>query len=162
MNTINLFLTFSILGNIFERVVMYFIDKTYVSGFMNTIFTPIYGIAIILILFIDKKINIKNKVIKLLTEFIIFSIILSIIEGLGGMLIELIFNKVYWNYDSYKFNIGKYMSLETSLIWGIISLITLYLIYPLYKKVEDKIPKLLTISLSIIFIINLIYIIIVK
>ena len=162
MNTINLFLTFSILGNIFERVVMYFIDKTYVSGFMNTIFTPIYGIAIILILFIDKKINIKNKVIKLLTEFIIFSIILSIIEGLGGILIELIFNKTYWNYDSYKFNIGKYMSLETSLIWGIISLITLYLIYPLYKKIEDKIPKLLTISLSIIFIINLIYIIIVK
>lgn len=162
MNTINLFLTFSILGNIFERVVMYFIDKTYVSGFMNTIFTPIYGIAIILILFIDKKINIKNKVIKLLTEFIIFSIILSIIEGLGGILIELIFNKIYWNYDSYKFNIGKYMSLETSLIWGIISLITLYLIYPLYKKIEDKIPKLLTISLSIIFIINLIYIIIVK
>ena len=162
MNTINLFLTFSILGNIFERVVMYFIDKTYVSGFMNTIFTPIYGIAIILILFIDKKINIKNKVIKLLTEFIIFSILLSIIEGLGGILIELIFNKIYWNYDSYKFNIGKYMSLETSLIWGIISLITLYLIYPLYKKIEDKIPKLLTISLSIIFIINLIYIIIVK
>lgn len=162
MNTINLFLTFSILGNIFERVVMYFIDKTYVSGFMNTIFTPIYGIAIILILFIDKKINIKNKVIKLLTEFIIFSIILSIIEGLGGILIELMFNKIYWNYDSYKFNIGKYMSLETSLIWGIISLITLYLIYPLYKKIEDKIPKLLTISLSIIFIINLIYIIIVK
>ena len=162
MNTINLFLIFSILGNIFERVVMYFIDKTYVSGFMNTIFTPIYGIAIILILFIDKKINIKNKVIKLLTEFIIFSIILSIIEGLGGILIELMFNKIYWNYDSYKFNIGKYMSLETSLIWGIISLITLYLIYPLYKKIEDKIPKLLTISLSIIFIINLIYIIIVK
>lgn len=162
MNTINLFLTFSILGNIFERVVMYFIDKTYVSGFMNTIFTPIYGIAIILILFIDKKINIKNKVIKLLTEFIIFSIILSIIEGLGGILIELIFNKIYWNYDSYKFNIGKYMSLETSLIWGIISLITLYLIYPLYKKIEDKISKLLTISISIIFIINLIYIIIVK
>ena len=162
MNTINLFLIFSILGNIFERVVMYFIDKTYVSGFMNTIFTPIYGIAIILILFIDKKINIKNKVIKLLTEFIIFSILLSIIEGLGGILIELIFNKTYWNYDSYKFNIGKYMSLETSLIWGIISLITLYLIYPLYKKIEDKIPKLLTISLSIIFIINLIYIIIVK
>ena len=162
MNTINLFLIFSILGNIFERVVMYFIDKTYVSGFMNTIFTPIYGIAIILILFIDKKNNIKNKVIKLLTEFIIFSILLSIIEGLGGILIELIFNKIYWNYDSYKFNIGKYMSLETSLIWGIISLITLYLIYPLYKKIEDKIPKLLTISLSIIFIINLIYIIIVK
>lgn len=162
MTTINLFLIFSILGNIFERIVMYFIDKTYVSGFMNTIFTPIYGIAIILIIFIHNKINIQNKVIKLLTEFIIFSIILSIIEGIGGILIELIFNKIYWNYDSYKFNIGKYMSLETALIWGIISLITLYLIYPLYKKIENKIPKLLTISLSIFFIINLIYIIIVK
>lgn len=162
MNIINLFLAFSILGNIFERIVMHFIDSSYVSGFMGTIFTPIYGIAILIILFIHSKVKIKNKVIKLLLEFVLFSIILSLIELLGGILIETIFNKIYWNYDSLKFNIGKYISLETALIWGIVSLITLYLIYPIYKKIEKYIPKFLTIIIGIFFIINLIYIIIVK
>ena len=162
MNIINLFLTFSILGNIFERIVMYFIDSDYVSGFMGTIFTPIYGIAILIILFIHNKVKLKNKLLKLLTEFILFSIILSLIEFVGGVLIEIIFNKIYWNYDSLKFNIGKYISLETAIIWGIVSTITLYLIYPLYKKIEKHIPKILTIIIGILFLINLIYIIIVK
>ena len=40
---------------------MFFIDKDYVSGFMGTIFTPIYGIAILILLFIHKKIKINNK-----------------------------------------------------------------------------------------------------
>lgn len=162
MNYINIFLFYSILGNLFERIIMYFIDKSYISGFMGTIFTPIYGIAALIIIYINKKINIKNKLLKVITQFFIFTIILSILEFLGGILIENIFNKVFWNYDKFKYNIGKYISLETSLIWGTMSLITLYLINPLYKKFENKIPKILTIFLSVFFIINLIIILLVK
>jgi len=162
MNYINIFLFYSILGNLFERIIMYFIDKSYISGFMGTIFTPIYGIAALIVIYINKKINIKNKLLKVITQFFIFAIILSILEFLGGILIENIFNKVFWNYDKFKYNIGKYISLETSLIWGTMSLITLYLINPLYKKFENKIPKILTIFLSVFFIINLIIILLVK
>jgi len=162
MTLINIFLFYSILGNLFEKVIMFFINKNYISGFMNTIFTPIYGIAALIILYIHKKIKIKNKLLKILIETIIYAITLSILEFLGGILIENIFNKIYWNYDKFKFNIGKYISLETSLVWGILSIITIYIIQPLYKKIENKIPKPLTISLSIFFIINLIIILIVK
>ena len=102
MNLINIFLFYSIFGNIFERILMFFIDKDYVSGFMGTIFTPIYGIAILLILFIYKKIKIDNKLIKIIVEFFIFSIVLTLIELLGGVLIENIFNKIFWNYDKFK------------------------------------------------------------
>jgi len=162
MTLINIFLFYSILGNLFEKVIMFFINKNYISGFMNTIFTPIYGIAALIILYIHKKIKIKNKLLKILIETIIYAITLSILEFLGGILIENIFNKIYWNYDKFKYNIGKYISLETSLVWGILSIITIYIIQPLYKKIENKIPKPLTISLSIFFIINLIIILIVK
>lgn len=162
MNLVNIFLFYSIFGNIFERIIMFFIDKTYVSGFMGTIFTPIYGISILLILFIHKRIKIENKLFKIILEFIIFSITLSLIELLGGILIENIFNKIFWNYDKYKFNLGKYISLETAIFWGLMSIIALYIIHPLYKKIENHIPKLLTIIISITFIINLIYTLIVK
>jgi len=162
MNLINIFLFYSILGNLFERIIMYFIDKNYISGFMNTIFTPIYGIAAIIILFIHKKINIKNKLLKIIIEFLLYAVILSILEFLGGIIIEKVFNKIFWNYDKFKYNIGKYVSLETSLLWGLMSLITLYLINPLYKKFESKIPKTLTILLSVFFIMNLIIILLVK
>ena len=162
MNLINKFLFYSIFGNVFERIIMFFIDKNYISGFLNTIFTPIYGIAMLVILFIHKKIKIKNKYLKILTEYIIFSIVLSILELLGGILIENIFDKIFWNYEAFKYNIGKYISLETSIFWGLLSLVVLYLIHPLYKKLEPHIPKFITYLLSIIFIINLIYILIVK
>ena len=162
MHFINLFLFYSIFGNIFERVLMYFVDRTYVSGIMGTIFTPVYGFAIIIILFIDERLKIKNKFIKVPIQFILYGLVLTVLEFLGGFLIEQIFNKVYWNYNFFKFNIGKYISLESSLLWATLSIVVLYLIHPLYKKLEKYIPKFITIGLSIFFIINFIYVLIVK
>ena len=162
MSFINIFLFYSILGNIFERILMYFRHVDYVSGFMNTIFTPVYGIAMIFIVIIDNKLKIKNKLLKIIIEFLIYALLLSILELIGGILIENIFNKIYWNYDRFKYNIGKYISLETGTLWGIMSILTLYLIHPLYKKLEKFIPKVVTIIFSIGFITNLIIILIVK
>lgn len=141
---------------------MYFIERTYVSGFMGSIFTPIYGFAILLITFIHDKIKINNKVLKIIVEFFIYAILLTLIELIGGILIEKIFNKVFWNYDNYKYNIGIYISLETAIMWGLLSILVLYLLHPLFKKIEKHIPKFITIIVSIIFIINLIFVLIVK
>lgn len=152
---INIFLFYSIIGNIFERVCMYFSHKDYISGFMGTIFTPIYGIAILVILFIHNKIKIKNKYLKIIIEFFIYVIVLTFLEFLGGILVENIFNKVFWNYETSKYNIGKYVSLDISLIWGLLSLLVLYFFHPLVMKFLKHIPKFTTIVGCIIFIINL-------
>lgn len=159
---LNIFLFYSIFGNLFERFITSIRHIDYNSGFMGTIFTPVYGIAIIVILFIHKRINIKNKFLKILTEIIIYGIVLSILELIGGILILNIFNKVFWNYERFKFNIGKYVSLETGLLWGVMSVVILYLFHPLFLKLEKHIPKLLTVLVSVGFLINLIYVFIVK
>ena len=161
-NIFNIFLFYSIFGNIFERVMMSFVDKSYVSGFMGTVFTPIYGIAVLIILNIHKKIKIKNKFLKIFVEFLIYALVLTIIEFIGGILIEKVFNKVYWNYGKFKYNIGKYVSLESSLLWGVLSISVLYLIHPLYKKLEPYIPRFITVGVSLFFIINLIFSLFVK
>ena len=162
MYYLNVFLIYSILGNIFERIVTAIRHINYNSGFMGTFFTPLYGIGILLILFIHKNIRINNKIIKLIIEFIIFLLILTILEYLGGLLIENIFNKIFWNYSKMKYNLGYYISLETSTIWGIMSLIFIYVIHPIVDKLIKYIPKTLTIITGIFFLVNLIYIFIVK
>lgn len=140
----------------FERILMYFKHTDYVSGFMGTIFTPIYGIAVLVILYIHNRIKIDNKFFKILVEFFLYVVVLSILEFIGGVLIEKVFNKVYWNYSKYKYNLGKYICLEVSMLWGVLSLGIVYLIHPLFKKIERYIPKFVTIGLSIFFIINLV------
>ena len=162
MYLINLFLFYSIFGNLFERVCMYFVERSYVSGFMGSIFTPIYGFGMLLISFIHDKIKINNKIIKIIVEFFVFAVLLSLLELTGGFLIEKVFNKVYWNYDNYKYNIGIYISLETAIMWGILSVLILYLVHPLFNKIQKYIPKVITILVSIIFIVNLVFSLIVK
>ena len=129
---INVFLFYSIFGNLFERFITSIRHIDYTSGFMGTIFTPVYGV------------------------------VLSLLELVGGIMIENTFNKVFWNYERFKFNIGKYISLETAVLWGIMSVVILYLVHPLFKKLEKHIPKFLTLLVSVFFIINLIYVFIVK
>lgn len=152
---INIFLFYSILGNIFERVTMYFLDRDYVSGFMGSIFTPIYGIAILIVLFIHNRIKIKNRFLRILIEFFIYCVVLTILEFIGGILIENVFNKIFWNYDKFKYNLGIYVSLETTLVWGLLSIFVLYIIHPIFMKLESYIPKFISILFSIIFLINL-------
>ena len=129
---------------------------------MGTIFTPVYGVAMLVIIYIHNKIRINNKFFKILLEIIIYGVVLSLLEFVGGIMIENTFNKVFWNYERFKFNIGKYISLETAVLWGIMSVVILYLIHPLFKKIEKHIPKFLTLLVSVFFVINLIYVFIVK
>lgn len=119
-----------------------------------------YGFGCLIILFIhklldkyekDKNINnFSKKIILFFTSFII----LSIIELIGGFLIELIFGIEMWNYSNFMFNIGKYISLETSLIWGISSLILIYALKPFIDKIINRIPKVITYILSFLFVLD--------
>ena len=98
--------------------------------------------------------NAKFK--KFLSVFMIGVVSLSFLEYVGGIIIETLFHIVFWNYSSMRFNIGKYTSLEMAFIWGIASVILIYLIKPLVDKFIKKIPKLITWILLILLSVDLI------
>ena len=158
MYYINYFFIFSILGHLLE-IILY--NK---SGILFGWWTPVYGIGTVIILLIHKCLDKfkLNKVLKPIVLFLACSIILSIIEAIGGYLIESLFHVTFWDYSSYKFNIGKYAALEMSLIWGLSSILVIYFLKPLIDKIIGKIPKYLTYTLILLFVIDLFLTIIIK
>ncbi len=129
------------------------------SGILYGHWTPIYGVGTLSIIFINKYIDkVKlNKIAKALLLFILCSFVLSIIETIGGYFIEIVYGRIFWNYSSHTYPIGKYTSLKMMGLWGIASLFLIYVLLPLTKKLFDKIPKYVTIIFIILFIIDLIY-----
>ena len=152
MYLLNCFFVYSILGYFLEMIFGLFVSVHPESGVLYGPWTPIYGIASVLIIIISDKLfkNLHlNRLVETIIVFFIITIILTILECLGGYLIELIFGFSFWDYSDFNFNIGKYMCLEMALLWGILSIIFIYLIRPNLDKYIKKIPLFLTVLLGI-------------
>lgn len=160
MYYLNYFYIFSFLGNIIER----FFYRDGNSGILYGYWTPIYGFGVIIIIFIYKLLHnkIKKKFLLNLSLFISCFITLCLIELIAGYLIKLIFKVNFWSYTNHQFNITKYTSLEMGLVWGISSIILINIIKPLFDKIVNKIPKLIPIFLTLVFIADIIMTILIK
>lgn len=155
MNIINTFLFYSIMGHFLENCVYTKVD----SGILYGYWTPIYGLGVLLILgifYIIKK-KVSNKFYRPLLLFLISSITLGIIEFCGGLIIEKVFGRIFWDYSYQTFNIGRYTSLRMMLIWGLASLLLVYLINPFLNFIIKKIPKIITITLAFLFLYDLVF-----
>lgn len=155
MNNINIFLTYSVIGFFYECIINYMQDGKFSSGFMYGPWTPIYGIGVLIILFIYKKLSKYSKTKRLIFMSIISMIVLTILEYITGNLIELVFHTSFWDYSNFKFNMGKYISLESSLMWLVGSIIIVFVHNKLNKYIK-KIPNTITYIISFIFIIDLV------
>lgn len=150
---LNYFFVFSILGHFIEG--FFYSDGQ--SGILNGYWTPIYGLGVIVIMIIYQAIKgfiEDSKLKKFISIFLIGAVLISALEYVGGIIIETLFHMVFWDYSDMKFNIGKYTSLEMASIWGIASVILIYLIKPLLDKIIKKIPKWITWILLILLIID--------
>ena len=94
--------------------------------------------------------------VETLIVFVCMTIILTLLEWIGGILIEKLFHITFWDYSNYKFHIGKYISLEMSLLWGIGGIILIYLVIPYVCEFIKRIPFFITMFLSSLFIIDVI------
>lgn len=125
---------------------------------MYGIWTPFYGTGVLLTIFIYKLID-KTKLTKLkknILLFIIYFIIFTLLEEFGGIALEYLHGYYLWDYDIVPLHLGKYISVPTSLLWSTFALIYLYIIKDITDNLIKKIPKWLTITLSSLFIIDLV------
>lgn len=159
MYYLNYFFIFSIFGHLLETMIYKLSNWNLESGFLYGFWTPVYGLGVVLILFISnlifKKLKI-NKFLEVLIFLVVIMLVLTFIEYSGGILLELTFNKTFWNYSDHKFHLGKYVALDITLIWGLCSIVLIYLIKPYLDKIITKIPKWITYILLILFIIDVV------
>ena len=165
MYYLNYFFLFSIIGHLYETILFKIINQKGTSGFLYGYWTPVYGLGAVLILFISKYIfkTLKlNKFLEILIFAIVIFVVLTLIEFVGGHILHFLFHKDFWNYSLLKYNFGKYICLNVSLIWVAFSLIFLYLIKPWMDKIVIEIPTSITIMFIVLFIIDFVCTIFIK
>lgn len=156
---INFFFVCSFLGYIQETILKTFFFRSMNNGILFGPWIPVYGFGGVVILIVCKYIFKKfkwNKFIKTIACVFTSIVLLTLLELFGGILIEKIFHKVFWDYSDLKFNIGHYIALEISAVWGLFTLLFIYFIGPFIELVIKKIPKWFSILLVFLFIIDVI------
>ena len=157
---LNNFILFSFFCFLFENIMHLITTGSLTNNPFYGPWMPIYGFGVIIMIFLTRLIfnNLKIKRWqKIILLFISVTVILTIIELVGGYLTEFIFHKSFWDYTDMKYNFGKYISLEVSLVWGTACLIFLYIVKPLTDKFIKKIPKFISIILLILIITDFIF-----
>ena len=157
MYYINVLYFFSLIGFIIESTVYKINNSNRHSGIFYGPITMVYGFGVLALILIKKyfldKLN-CNKYLKIIIIYITSFITLTFIEYLGGNILNILFDIDMWNYTKKTFNIGKYICLELSLIWGLLG--TIYILYlkDFLDKFINLIPKKLTIFIIIVNLID--------
>ncbi len=159
MYYLNTFLIYSILGFLLETIRSFFVNSKFTSGILYGPWTPIYGLGIVLVILISNYLFSHlhlSRWLETFITFIIITLVLTLLEWLGGVLIEKIFHVVFWDYSKEALSIGKYISLSKSLIWGVGSIIFIYVLKPLLEGLIKHIPIPVTVILTLLMIFDLI------
>ena len=115
-------------------------------GFLNGPVCPIYGFGIVIVAFLLQP---MRETFVLL--FVCSVVLTSALEWLTGFLLEKIFHSKWWDYSDKPLNIGGYICLQFSLLWGAACLIIVKWILPLTQRLVDWIPFGLSVALLIFF-----------
>ena len=165
MYYINVLYFFSLLGFVLESTVYKISGSKRHSGIFYGPITMVYGFGVLTIILIKKYFldRLKcNKYLKFIIAFIICFIMLTLIEWLGGTILNIIFNIDMWNYTEKKYNFGKYICLELAVIWGLMGSIYICFFKEFFDTFINLIPKKLTIIFIIVNLIDTILVFINK
>lgn len=115
-------------------------------GFLNGALCPIYGFGVLIVLIILEPLR-EN----LLVLYVGSVILTSLLELITGYLMEKLFNQRWWDYSDEPFNIGGYICLKFSLLWGLACVLVVDVIHPLIMQMMILIPNRLSAPILVIF-----------
>ena len=142
-----LFFVYGFLGWCTEVAFAAFKSGRFVNrGFLNGPICPIYGFGLIgvVLLLAPLKGN-------LWLLFVGSCVITTLIELVTGFLLEKLFHAKWWDYSGMPLNIGGYVCLLFSLIWGVACMLIVLWVHPPIYGLVHRLPKLLTRILDGIF-----------
>lgn len=149
INLILKFMFFGILGYVVEVFYVYIGSKKWINrGFLHGPYIPIYAFgSLFIILFLTKYSD------DFVIVFLIGMFICSALEYITSHLMELIFKRRWWDYSEYKYNINGRVALKNSVLFGIGSLIIVYVLSPSLNIVLENTNNTLKLVLAVIFVI---------
>lgn len=107
-------------------------------GFLNGPWCPIYGVGMLSVLVVVAPVE-EN----LLLLFLLGMSLCTLVELAVGWILEKIFHTRWWDYTDRPFQLGGYICLEFSVMWGLAVTFTLRLIHPAILGFVRMLPRLL-------------------
>lgn len=131
------FIVYSFLGWIWESSYVSIKNKTWVNrGFVTGPFVTIYGVGAVTVYVILRPI--AGHMIELYFAGVAVA---TILEYLTGVLMETIFHTSWWDYSNKKFNFQGKICLESSIAWGVFTLILFEVFQPIVGDLVELIPR---------------------
>lgn len=124
------FITYSFLGWFCESVYCSWLEKKPVNrGFLNGPISPIYGFgALILIHFL-------TPLYAYPTALYVASVLMTTsLEYISAVILETAFGMKWWDYSDNKFNYKGRICLMNSVLFGLMSVVLVYVIHPFIKS----------------------------
>lgn len=151
-----LFFIYSFLGWCIEvAFVAVTLGRVENRGFLNGPACPIYGVGMLGVLTVLTPVSEK--------WFLVFlggMVICSAVELFGGWILDKIFHMRWWDYTDMPFNVGGYICLSFSIMWGIAVVFAVRMINPLIMAGIKRLPQLAGIIiicvLAVIFVVDMI------
>ena len=105
-------------------------------GFDNGPVCPIYGYGVVLVYLVVGPLRDKW-----LTLFLASAALTTGIELVTGFVLDKVFHNKWWDYSKQKFNIGGYVCLLFSLIWGVLCTAVVKLTFNPIGNLIAKLPR---------------------
>ena len=134
-----LFLIYSFLGWCVEvSFVAVTTGRVVNRGFLNGPVCPIYGVGMLGALLLLEPVS-GNLVLL----FFLGMLLCTLVELIGGWILEKAFHTRWWDYTDKPFNLGGYVCLGFSIMWGFAVTFAVRLIHPLVFSLVCWLPHLL-------------------
>lgn len=117
-------------------------------GFLNGPICPIYGVGAVTVILCLTPI--KENILLL---FVCSIVLTSVLELITGFALDKIFHARWWDYSDLPFNIGGYICLKFSILWGFVCIALMKGIHPLIDKAVNVIPHIVGIVVLIFFLV---------
>ena len=106
-------------------------------GFLNGPVCPIYGFGMIIVLF-----TLSPLADNLLLLYLGGVILPSVLELVGGWALYKLYHTRWWDYSDFPFNIGGYICLEFSLLWGVGTVVVMKAVHPVIAGFVAMVPQM--------------------
>lgn len=141
-----IFIIYSFLGWLMEVLLVSFQQRKITArGFLIGPWCPIYGFGALFVTLLLKKYY-EDPIVLFIMSFLLG----TILEYITSYLMEKIFKARWWDYTNHKFHINGRVSLTTSLGFGLLGVILVYVFNPFFLKIISNIPNILFNTIMII------------
>lgn len=140
------FMLYCFIGWIYEVILEFSYGHGFVNrGFLTGPYLPVYGFGALLVLFTirpfsKKKIYLGKILITPLIAFLLIFLLVTVVEYIAGVFLDVAFNKALWDYSDEFLNINGLVCLFASLKFATGGTIFLYFLQPFFEKIIKKVP----------------------